>query len=108
MRRLLCPGVGALLLVAAVLPRPGSADHPLDPGATPGVLSVDDPFADRVPLLDRETPAPSFVTAPVADTGRSITDAGAPGIEPAMNHGEHAGHGGMLRGARHTTTEPAE
>ena len=100
MRRLLCPGVGALLLAVAVLPRPGSAAdaiHPLDPGAAPGVLAVDDPFADHVPLLDRGDPAPSFATAPAGD--------GVPRIEPAMDDG---GHAGTVRGAGPTTAAPTE
>ena len=108
MRRLLCPGVGALLLAAAVLPRPGSAadaTHPLDPGAAPGVLAVDDPFADHVPLLDRGDPAPSFATAPATGNDRSAAGDGAPRVEPAMDHG---GHAGMVHGAGHTTAAPTE
>ena len=107
MRRLLRPGLGALLLLlaAAVSPRPGSAadaTHPLDPEATPGVLPVDDPFAGHVPMLDREAPAPSFVTAPAADAAdRAAADTGAMRAEPAAGHAGHAG--GMVHGARHAT-----
>jgi hypothetical protein len=59
--------VGALLLAAAVLPRPGAfaADlHPLDPATPAGVVPTQDVFEALVPLLNRESPVPSFVAEP--------------------------------------------
>lgn len=64
MRLLSRLSAGALLLAAALVPRPDAAaaePHPLDPAAPAGVVPTQDPFEALVPLLERESPVPSFI-----------------------------------------------
>lgn len=54
---------GAFLVAVAVMPRPGmaaGATHPLDPAASAGPVPTQNIFERVVPLLDRDTPNPSF------------------------------------------------
>ena len=95
MPRLLHPVAGAFLLAAAALPRPGNAADaapPLDPIATSGLLTTENPFDGHVPLLNREVPAPSFAFDSAAG------DRPAPDDErrslPAMYRAETTGHHG--------------
>ena len=113
MRCLLRLGAGAFLLAAAVLLRPASAaddTHPLDPDATPGVLPTDDPFQGYVPLLDRDAPAPSFVTAPAVDGEAFAAEAagGETPATPAMRHAVTGGPVGRETHGAHTTALTAE
>lgn len=88
--------VAALLLAAAFLPRPGAsaADlHPLDPAAPAGVPPTHDNFEALVPLVDRESPVPSFAgEAPsaAAEGGDPADD--MPVDLTGMDHGA-TGHG---------------
>lgn len=101
--------VGALLLAAALLPRPEAAAvdaHPLDPAAPAGVVPTQDPFEALVPLLERESPVPSFVDEAPGATEES-SDEGAPmdltetdrgtGSPGSMDHGE-MDHGAPVAG----------
>ena len=82
-----------LLAVAAVLlPWPAAADgmHPLDPAAPAGAVPTDDLFQALVPLVNRDSPQPSFVPDQAVQppdptaTSRVVPDAAAdPG---AMDH----------------------
>jgi hypothetical protein len=63
MTLLLRSHIGALLLVAVVLPWPEAVAaelHPLDPAAPAGAVPTQNAFEALVPLLDRESPLPSF------------------------------------------------
>ena len=54
---------GAFLVAVALVPRPGipaGATHPLDPAAPAGPVPTQNIFERVVPLLDRDTPDPSF------------------------------------------------
>jgi hypothetical protein len=92
------PGVGALLLAAALVPLPSRAadtGHPLDPAAEAGVVSTVNVFDGLIPLLNRDAPVPSFAesTAPPPPAAAGS----APGPMP-MDHGA-MNHDAMGRGA---------
>jgi hypothetical protein len=97
MPRLLHPVAGAFLLAAAALPRPGNAADaapPLDPTATSGLLTTENPFDGHVPLLNREVPAPSFAFESAAGD-RPAPDDGERRSLPAMYSADTAtGHRG--------------
>ena len=94
------PGMGALLLLAALAPLPSRAadtGHPLDPAAEAGVVSTANVFDGHIPLLDRDAPAPSFAE------GAAAPPPAAAGAAPApmpMDHGS-MDHGAMEHGASH-------
>lgn len=80
--------VGALLLATALVPRPGAAAdaiHPLDPAAPAGVVPTQNTFEGLVPLLDRESPVPSFA-GEAADASLSAEEEAAAPDMP-MDHG---------------------
>ena len=85
-------GAGTLLVAAALVPRPelSAADlHPLDPAAPAGVLPTQNTFEALVPLLDRDSPVPSFA----GETGvSSAEEAPPPPADMPMDHGA-MGHG---------------
>ena len=86
------PIVGVLLLAAALVPLPGAAadaTHPLDPAASAGVVPTRNVFENAVPLLNRESPAPSFFGEAAAGAS---TEAPAPPESEPMDHGA-MGHG---------------
>jgi hypothetical protein len=92
------PGVGALLLAAALVPLPSRAadtGHPLDPAAKAGVVSTVNVFDGLIPLLDRDAPVPSFAEDGPAPSPPAAAGS-APGQMPmdhgAMNH-DAMGHG---------------
>jgi hypothetical protein len=70
--------VAALLFVAVTLPwrEAVAADlHPLDPAAPPGVVPTQNAFEALIPLLDRESPVPSFIgEAPETTTKEGSTE----------------------------------
>jgi hypothetical protein len=86
-------GISAFLVAVAVLPRPGMAAdpiHPLDPAAPSGPVPTQNVFQGHVPLLDRDSPAPSF------------TDEGdQPEAEEPARLPEAMDHGAMDHGAAH-------
>ena len=91
------PGVGALLLAAALVPLPSRAadtGHPLDPAAEAGVVSTANVFDGHIPLLDRDAPAPSFAegAAPPPPAGAGSAPGQMPMDHGAMNH-DAMGHG---------------
>ena len=94
--RLLSPvRIAALLLAAALVPRPGAAadaTHPLDPAAPAGVVPTQNTFEALVPLLDRDSPVPSF--AGEAEPPSSAEDEVPPPEDIPMNHGG-MDHGAM-------------
>ena len=99
MPRLLHPIAGAFFLAAVALPRPGDAAdaaHPLDPGATSGLLTTENPFDGHVPLLNREVPAPSFAfesaagDRPAPDDGERLSLPAMYGADTATGHRGHA------------------
>lgn len=95
MSLLLRSRVGALLLAAVILPRPEAVAaelHPLDPAAPAGAVPTQNAFEALVPLLDRDSPLPSFAgdvsdaateESPSRDMPVDLTD---------MDHGA-MGHG---------------
>jgi hypothetical protein len=101
MRLLSLPGIGAFLFAAALVPRPGmtaDAIHPLDPAAPAGVVRTRNVFEGFVPLLGRESPAPSFaVEEEAADAVAAEAEAAPPASMPV----DHGGmdHGAMGHGA---------
>lgn len=89
--------VAALLLAVALLPRPGAAAdaiHPLDPAAPAGVVPTQNTFENLVPLLDRDSPVPSFAGEPEASS--SAEEELQPPEDIPMNHGGME-HGAMGR-----------
>jgi hypothetical protein len=95
MRSLSRPRIGVLLLAAALVPQAGaaaSAAHPLDPAAPAGVVPTQNIFENAVPLLNRESPVPSFVV-----DGPATAD--APAEAPPAEEGKPMDHGGMDHGA---------
>ena len=92
-------GAGTLLAVAALVPWPevSAADlHPLDPAAPAGVLPTQNTFEGLVPLLDRDSPVPSF--AGEADVPSSAEEETPPPADIPMDHGG-MDHGAMGHGA---------
>jgi hypothetical protein len=92
--------VGAFLLVTALVPRPGAAAdaaHPLDPAAPAGVVPTQNMFEDLVPLLDRDSPVPSFA-GEAADASPSADEEAAPPEDTPMDQGG-MDHGAMGHGA---------
>jgi hypothetical protein len=91
MRLLLRFGAGTLLLAAALVPQPEVAAaelHPLDPAAPAGVVSPQNTFENLVPLLDRESPAPSFVEgAPEVSSEEEEPPTPMPVDHDTMDHG---------------------
>lgn len=93
MRLLSRSRVAALLLAAALVPRPGAAadaTHPLDPAAPAGIVPTQNTFETLVPLLDRDSPVPSF--AGEADISSSAEE------EVPRPKGMSMDHGGMDHG----------
>ena len=83
--------LGALLLVTLLVPQAGAAAdaaHPLDPAAPAGVVATRNLFENAVPLLNRESPLPSFV-------GEGEAAAVAPAEAPPAEEGEPLDHDGM-------------
>jgi hypothetical protein len=92
-------GVGSLLFAAVLAPQleAAAADlHPLDPAAPAGVVPTPDTFEGLAPLLDRESPVPSF--AGEADASSAVDDEAPPPTDTPMNHGG-MDHGAMGHGA---------
>jgi hypothetical protein len=85
--------LGVLLLASVLGPEPGAAagaTHPLDPAGSAGVMPTRNIFEDAVPLLNRESPQPSFVgDEEAASTPAEATPApeGTPTHHGAMGHG---------------------
>lgn len=91
--------VAALLLAVALLPRPGAAAdtiHPLDPAAPAGVVPTQNSFESLVPLLDRDSPVPSF--AGELEGSSSVEEETLPSGVMPMDHGG-MDHGAMGQGA---------
>jgi hypothetical protein len=95
-------GVGSLLVAAALAPQPeavGADLHPLDPSAPAGVVPTQNTLEGLVPLLDRESPAPSFAGEEGETSLEEETPAEAPPpADMPMNHGG-MDHGAMGHGA---------
>jgi hypothetical protein len=120
MRLLSRPDVGALVLAAVLVPRPGTAAdalHPLDPAAKAGSIPTENIFDGYVPLLDRDEPLPSFVPDDASAQEGSAEAEPAPDGMPmdhdGMDHGGMApgsmDHGAMDHGAMgHGTSQPPE
>jgi hypothetical protein len=101
-------GAGTLLVAAALVPWPEAAAadlHPLDPAAPAGVVPTQNTFEALVPLLDRESPAPSFA----GEEGETSLEEETPAEVPPpadmpMNHGgmDHSamGHGAPVAEAQ--------
>lgn len=95
MRLLSRLGAGTLLVAAVLVPwaQAAAADlHPLDPAAPAGVIPTQNTFEALVPLLDRESPVPSF--AGEADISSSTDEEAAPPADMPMDHGG-MDHGAM-------------
>ena len=67
--------------------------HPLDPAAPAGVVPTHNFFENAVPLLNRESPVPSFVA-----NGQGAT-VDAPAEVLPTEEGKPMDHGGMDHGA---------
>ena len=85
--------IAALLLAAALTPQPGAAAdaiHPLDPAAPAGVVPTQNTFENLVPLLDRDSPVPSFVGEAESSSsaeGGSLPPEDIPMDPGGMEHG---------------------
>lgn len=105
MRSLSRPAIGVLFLVALSPLPAASADtvHPLDPAAPAGVVPTRNFFENAVPLLNRESPLPSFAVEGGQTTDAPAEAAPAQASEPVA-HGA-MDHGSMGHGAPPASTE---
>lgn len=82
-------GAGTLLVAAAVMPWSAAlaADlHPLDPAAPAGVVPAPSTFEQVVPLLDRESPEPSFVNDTAGASTAAVEPPSMPSDRAGMDH----------------------
>ena len=91
-----------LLAVATVLlPWPAAADdvHPLDPTAPAGAVPTDDLFQALVPLVNRDSPQPSFVPGqPVEPPDPATTKEASPAVSADPGAIDHAAMGHAMPG----------
>ena len=91
-----------LLAVATVLlPWPAAADdvHPLDPTAPAGAVPTDDLFQALVPLVNRDSPQPSFVPGqPVEPPDPATTTEASPAVSADPGAIDHAAMGHVMPG----------
>lgn len=89
-----------LLAVAAVLlPWPAAADgmHPLDPAAPAGAVPTDDLFQALVPLVNRDSPQPSFIPdQPVEPPDATTTTKASPAAAADPGALDHAAMGHVM------------
>lgn len=100
MRSLSRSGAGTLFLAAIFIPWSEVAAtelHPLDPAAPAGVVATQNAFETFVPLLDRESPTPSFAGEEAETSLEEAPEEAPPFADMPMNHSgmDHSamGHG---------------
>ncbi len=91
--RLLLTAAGVLAGAASPSWAAGVA-NPLDPAGPPGAVPTENIFEGRVPLLDREAPAPSFAGEAEAPPAESDGAEAPPAASDDGGH-DHARHGAL-------------
>ena len=101
MRPCLRSHVALLVVAAALVPWPTAADdvHPLDPAAPAGAVPTDDLFQALVPLVNRDSPQPSFVPdQAIQPSNPTATSEVAPDASTDSRAIDHAAMGHAMPG----------
>ena len=100
MRYALRTHVALLVMIAALLPWPTRADdvHPLDPAAPAGAVPTEDLFQALVPLVNRDSPQPSFVPEQTVEPPDSTSATNASPGAAGSGAIDHAAMGHVMPG----------